>query len=160
MERLHSPWRSKYIASIDEQQKGDCIFCTAMKNDDDEKSLIVLRSNLTFVIMNLYPYNSGHLMVVPKRHIPSVTDLTDDESLEIMMNLRRMITSIQKIAHPDGFNIGSNIGRTAGAGIDQHVHFHLVPRWNGDTNFLPVLSDTKMISEDMKEFWRKLREIV
>ncbi len=97
-------------------------------------------------------------MIVPYRHVPSITDLTNDESLEVMVQLRKMVSALQKISHPDGFNMGSNIGRSAGAGIDQHVHFHLVPRWQGDTNFMPILSDTKMISEDIKDLWRKLRE--
>ncbi len=158
MEQLHSPWRSKYIASFYDKNKDDCIFCTAGTSADDEQHLVITRGKLTFSIMNIYPYNSGHLMIVPYRHVPSLTDLTDDESLEVMVHLRKMISALQKISHPDGFNIGSNIGRSAGAGIDQHVHFHLVPRWQGDTNFMPILSDTKMISEDIKDLWRKLRE--
>src|SRR5262249_47189195 len=105
-----------------------------------------------------YPYNSGHLMVVPYRHVPSIVDLSDEESSEAIVLLKKMIKALQHISHPDGFNIGSNIGRTAGAGIDQHVHFHIVPRWNGDTNFMPVLADTKVISEDMLQMLSKLRK--
>jgi ATP adenylyltransferase len=160
MERLHSPWRSKYIASFYDQAKGECIFCHARENKNDEQNLVVLRGELSFVIMNIYPYNSGHLMIVPNRHVPSIIDLNDDESLDIMKNLKKMMSAIQKISHPDGFNLGSNVGRTAGAGIDQHVHFHIVPRWNGDTNFMSVISDTKTISEDIKDLWRKLRAIL
>jgi len=107
--------------------------------------------------MNLFPYNSGHLMVVPYRHVPTLLELTQDESSEVMSLLKQMTSALQKIMKPDGFNIGSNIGRPAGAGIDGHVHFHIVPRWNGDTNFMPVLSDTKMISEDLKATFMKLR---
>lgn len=158
MERLYSPWRSKYIASFRDKEKDECIFCAAKDSKNDEENLVIIRGKHTFAIMNIFPYNSGHLMIVPNRHVPSITDLTDDESLEIMVNLRRMISALRKISHPDGFNIGSNIGRTAGAGIDQHVHFHIVPRWSGDTNFMPVLSDTKLVSEDIKELWRKIKD--
>ena len=162
MERLFSPWRSKYIETFIHARtaEGQCILCTACAENRDDERLIVMRGALCYVIMNLYPYNSGHLMVAPYRHVAALIDLTDDESSEIMSLLKRMTRALQEVSHPDGFNIGSNIGRTAGAGIDQHVHFHIVPRWNGDTNFMPILADTKMISEDMKETLRKLRDAV
>lgn len=99
-------------------------------------------------------------MIVPYRHIPNFLDLSDGESIEIMALLKRMTKALQAVSHPDGFNIGSNLGRTAGAGIDQHIHFHIVPRWNGDTNFMPILAETKMISEDMKGTLVKLRNVV
>ena len=160
MERLFSPWRSKYIESFSKSkdEKEECILCTAYQDRNDEERLIVARGKLCFVLMNLYPYNSGHLMVVPYRHVPSFMDLSDDEMMEIMSLIRTMIKKLQSVSHPEGFNIGSNIGRAAGAGIDQHIHFHIVPRWSGDTNFIPVLSDTKIISEDMKVTWKKLKE--
>lgn len=110
------------------------------------------------MIMNLYPYNSGHLLVVPYRHIPSLIDLNSEESIELMRLLQQMMRALQQVLHPDGFNIGSNVGRTAGAGIDQHVHLHVVPRWNGDTNFLPILADTKVISDDMRKTLLDLRK--
>jgi ATP adenylyltransferase len=160
MERLHSPWRSKYIESFSQSKEDteECVFCKALKEQQDEKNLILIRGNFCFVIMNLYPYNSGHLMIVPYRHVPSIIDLSDEETTESMMLIKQMIKAIKIVSHPDGFNIGSNIGRTAGAGIDKHVHFHIVPRWSGDTNFLPILADTKMISEDMRETYRKLKQ--
>ncbi|MBI4548035.1 MAG: HIT domain-containing protein [Ignavibacteriae bacterium] len=159
MQRLFSPWRSKYIEKFfhSEDEEGKCVLCEAFQANNDDEHFIIMRGKLCFVIMNLFPYNSGHLMIVPYRHIPNLTELTDDESLEIMALLKKMTVALQRVSHPDGFNIGSNIGRTAGAGIDQHVHFHIVPRWNGDTNFMPTLADTKMISEDMKETLVKLR---
>jgi ATP adenylyltransferase len=159
MKRLYSPWRSQYIESFAHQDPHDttCVLCTAHTDKRDDDRYIVTRGRYCYVVMNLYPYNSGHLMIVPYRHIASLRDLTDEESLEIMRLLKRMAAALEKVSHPDGFNCGSNIGRTAGAGIDQHIHFHIVPRWNGDTNFLPVLADTKMISEDMRETLRKLR---
>jgi ATP adenylyltransferase len=160
MDKLFSPWRSKYIETFSKPKddKGECILCKAFQDNNDDAHFIVTRGKLCYVIMNLFPYNSGHLMVVPYRHTSLFTDLSDEESLEVMTLLKKMMKVLQIVSHPDGFNIGSNIGRTAGAGIDQHVHFHIVPRWNGDTNFLPVLADTKMISEDMEETLKKLRK--
>ena len=160
MERLFSPWRSKYIETFSqpEDTKNGCVLCKAYQDHNDDQHFIVTRGKLCFVIMNLYPYNSGHVMIVPYRHTPSLIDLSEDESLEVMLLLKKMMKALQVVSRPDGFNIGSNVGRTAGAGIDQHVHFHIVPRWNGDTNFMPVLADTKMISEDMKETLHKLRK--
>ncbi len=160
MRRLFSPWRSQYIASFSEKDKADkeCVLCKAYRANDDDEHFIVMRGKLCYVVMNLFPYNSGHLMIVPFRHAPSLIDLTEAESAEVMSFLKSMTLALKKIMHPDGFNIGSNIGRTAGAGIDEHVHFHIVPRWNGDTNFMPVLAETKMISEDMRETLLKLRK--
>jgi ATP adenylyltransferase len=160
MERLFSPWRSKYIESFSRKTaEGEkCVLCNAIEAGDDDEHLIVTRGKSCFVIMNLYPYNSGHVMIVPYRHTRDFIGLTPDESNEVMSLLQRMTVALQKVSHPDGFNIGSNIGRTAGAGIDEHVHFHIVPRWNGDTNFMPILAETKMISEDMKETLIKLRK--
>jgi ATP adenylyltransferase len=160
MERLFSPWRSKYIETFSHASgaEGKCVLCAAHEEHDDDKHLIVARGAHTYVIMNLYPYNSGHVLAVPYRHVATLVDLSDDESHEIMSFLKRMTAALQSVSGPDGFNIGSNIGRTAGAGIDRHVHFHLVPRWNGDTNFMPVLGDTKTISEDMNVTLLKLRK--
>ena len=160
MQKLFSPWRSKYIETFSQptDEKGECILCKAFRDNRDDENFIVTRGKLCYVVMNLFPYNSGHLLIVPYRHTPDLTDLTDDESLEIMTLFKKMMQALRKVSKPDGFNLGSNIGRTAGAGIDQHVHFHIVPRWNGDTNFMPILADTKMISEDMKETLLRLRK--
>ncbi len=159
MERLFSPWRSRYIETFTAPKTAgsECILCAAARDGRDDEHFVVTRGALSYVIMNLYPYNSGHLMIVPYRHVPAFTDLTDEECLEIMTHLRAMMRALQTAVHPDGFNMGANIGRTAGAGLDQHIHLHLVPRWNGDTNFMPVLADTKLISQDMKDTLAKLR---
>jgi len=159
MDKLFSPWRSKYIESFSKtkDEKGGCVFCNA-QNGSDEEHRIISRGTTCFIIMNLYPYNSGHIMVVPYRHLQELSDLTDEESLEIMQLLQKMISALRKVSHPEGFNFGANLGRPAGAGIDQHIHFHLVPRWSGDTNFMPVLADTKLISEEMNDTWKKLRD--
>jgi ATP adenylyltransferase len=160
MQKLFSPWRSKYIESFSSQNSGneECIFCSAIQENNDDKRLVVTRGKTCFVVMNLFPYNSGHVMIVPHRHLPDFIDLTEKEMVEIMQLTKKMIIALRKVSKPDGFNIGTNIGRTAGAGIDQHVHIHVVPRWNGDTNFMPVLADTKMISEDIKKTLHKLRK--
>jgi ATP adenylyltransferase len=158
MNRLFSPWRSRYIQSFSGKQAPDeCVLCTAHKSGADEEHLIPARGKTCFVIMNLYPYNSGHVLVVPFRHTGPDFGLTPEESVEMMDWLHKITGALRKISRPDGFNIGANVGRTAGAGIDQHLHFHVVPRWNGDTNFMPVLDDTKIISEDMRETFEKLR---
>jgi len=159
MKKLFSPWRSKYIETFADGGKNDkgCTFCKAAEADRDDANFIIKREAKCFAIMNLYPYNSGHLMIVPYRHVPTLLDLSDEETAGIMLLLKKTTLALQSVSKPDGFNIGANIGRSAGAGIDTHVHFHLVPRWNGDTNFMPVLTDTKLISEDMKEMLVKLR---
>jgi ATP adenylyltransferase len=159
MERLFSPWRSKYIESFSspKHDNQECVFCSALASNDDEGRLIVHRGKYSFAVLNLFPYNSGHLMVIPNRHISDLVNLSDNESLEIMRTLQMLVKGLKDISQPDGFNIGSNLGRSAGAGIDQHLHFHLVPRWRGDTNFMSTLSDTKIISEEINETWKKLK---
>ena len=160
MDKLFSPWRSKYIETFSQagDPKDECVLCRAHRERDDDQQRIVTRGRHCFVIMNRYPYNSGHLLIVPYRHTPDLADLTDEESREVMSLLKQMTIALRSVSRPEGFNIGSNIGRIAGAGIDQHVHFHIVPRWNGDTNFMPVLADTKVISEDMAATLLKLRK--
>ncbi len=155
MERLWAPWRIGYILS-DKKEQG-CIFCNALKANNDEEKLILYRSKHSFIIMNLYPYNAGHIMAVPNRHINTPLELTEDEQLDLFKLVNLGIKTIQKVMKPDGFNLGMNLGKTAGAGIDDHIHIHIVPRWNGDTNFMSTVSDTKVISEALKETYNKLR---
>lgn len=160
MERLWSPWRSQYIATFSEKtvmKKETCAMCEAYKSNDDDERLIVWREKNCFIVMNLYPYNSGHLMIVPYRHTGNISNLNENETKEIMQLLCKLSEVLRSVMNADGLNIGCNVGRVAGAGIDNHIHFHIVPRWNGDTNFLPVLSDTKVISEEMKDTLLKLR---
>jgi ATP adenylyltransferase len=161
MQRLFSPWRSKYIESFHEPASKDasCVLCAAHADPSDEHHLVVLRGKSCYALLNKYPYNSGHLMVVPYRHTADFASLTGEESAEMMLVLQRLSAGLAEVLHPDGFNLGSNLGRSAGAGIEQHLHFHIVPRWNGDTNFMPVLDDTKVVSEDMTSTWRKLRAL-
>jgi len=162
MERLYSPWRSKYIKSfkvhsLDKKDEG-CIFCAALENKNDEERLLVYRGKLAFVIMNLYPYNSGHMMVVPNRHTSEFQSLSSDELAECTSLLQTSQKALEELSHPHGYNIGMNLGKAGGAGIDDHLHWHIVPRWNGDTNFMPTIADVKMVSEDMERQWEKLHE--
>lgn len=158
MEKLWSPWRSQYIESFKEKnEKCNCIFCSAKEDDiNDKNSLVVLKGIYTFIVLNLYPYNNGHLMVVPYKHINTLADLNDEEKIEIFNNIELSVKALKKISSPDAFNIGVNLGRAAGAGIDDHIHFHVVPRWNGDTNFMPVLGEVKILSQDLLDTKNKL----
>ena len=162
MKRMWSPWRSKYIEGFKSppaRKSRTSLFSKALNDADDDKHLIVWRGPLCFVIMNLYPYNSGHLLIVPNRQTSSLEDLTAEEMTEIMQTTRRSIRALTTVMKPQGFNFGANLGRVSGAGVDDHIHFHVVPRWNGDTNFMPVLSDLKVISEDMTDTLHKLRKV-
>ena len=158
MEKLWSPWRSKYIESLSKKKDDDeCIFCEAAKNDvNDSENLLVRKGELTFTLLNLYPYNNGHLMIVPFRHIGDLDDLSIQEGSEVFRELQLARRALLDISQPQGFNIGANLGRVSGAGIDEHIHFHIVPRWSGDTNFMPVLGGVKVISQELKETKLKL----
>ncbi len=162
MDRLWSPWRSKYIESFNDKKpdrEDYCLFCDTLNTPEkDEQKYVLYRGTRCYVIMNLYPYNSGHLMIVPHRHVSAFTEMTDDEYLEIMQLIRRCCEALTKTMHPHGFNVGANIGRVSGAGIEHHIHFHIVPRWSGDTNFMPVLGDTKVISEEMSKTYHKIKK--
>jgi len=154
---LWAPWRIEYIRSPKHE---GCIFCDFPKENRDRERLILYRGEKAFVIMNNYPYNPGHVMVVPYRHVAKWEDLTDEELLDIMRLSQLMIKAIKKAMKPDGFNMGVNLGRVAGAGIDSHVHLHIVPRWNGDTNFMPVIADTKVIPESLEEAYEELKKAI
>ncbi len=162
MERLVSPWRSKYISTFSSgaEAQGECVLCAAHRKGGAEDQMLVSRGKTAYVVMNHYPYNSGHLMIVPYRHVNDIALLTAEETAEVMKLTKLMMAALREVVHPDGFNFGANVGRPAGAGIEQHIHFHLVPRWNGDTNFMPVLADTKLVSDDMANTLRKLRDVV
>jgi ATP adenylyltransferase len=155
MERLWAPWRLEYIKASQHEDEG-CIFCEKPKENNDQKNLIVHRSQHCFVILNKYPYNNGHLMVVPYAHESDLNNLSDDILLDIQHLLQLSLRALQETMEPHGINIGVNLGRSAGAGIVDHIHYHMVPRWNGDTNYMPVLAGTKVVSEALIESWKKL----
>lgn len=161
MEKLWSPWRSKYIESFkSDEDKSKCIFCQMVDlKPDDKDNLLVHQAKFAFIVLNLYPYNNGHLMIVPKRHTNDFPGLTKDELAECMELLQKSEIALRKVMSPHGFNIGANIGRVSGAGIEEHIHLHMVPRWNGDTNFMPVIGEVKVISQDLLETKLKLLEV-
>lgn len=148
MEHLWAPWRIGYILGYKDT---GCIFCTKPAESDDRKNYILERCEKSFVVMNIFPYNIGHLMVSPYRHIAEMSQLTDEELLELMRVTAKWVDIVKEALDAQGFNIGVNLGRVAGAGFDQHIHFHIVPRWNGDTNFMPVLGDTRILNRSLDE---------
>ncbi|HEX9415912.1 MAG TPA: HIT domain-containing protein [Gaiellaceae bacterium] len=153
--QLWAPWRLEYIQSADEQE--GCLFCTAPAGDDEE-ALIVKRGTLAFAMLNKFPYASGHLMVAPYRHVREFGDLEDEEALELHRLAGQGMGALAAMYSPQGYNVGWNLGRIAGAGVVDHVHLHLVPRWAGDTNFMPVLADVKVLPEHLLDTRRKLAD--
>ncbi len=154
---LWAPWRIEYIEKDKEEEQG-CIFCEKPKQNKDRENLILLRSDYSFIIMNRYPYNSGHLMIVPYEHKKDFEMLNNDEIIDINNLIRIAIKVLKDVMKPDAFNIGINLGKSAGAGIDEHLHYHIVPRWNGDTNFMPVIFDTRVVPEALFRTYDKLKE--
>jgi len=155
MKRLWAPWRMTYILS--DQNEDGCIFCAGDDRGEYDERLILYAGSLSMVMMNRFPYNNGHLLVAPSRHVPELEHLSDKEMLNILHMVRRSIDILKKIMNPEGFNVGLNLGRVAGAGMEAHMHFHIVPRWNGDTNFMTVLGDVRVIPEHIRETYKILR---
>ena len=155
MEQIWAPWRIEYIRR--EKPEG-CILCEKPKQSSDAMNYILYRGDKNFVIMNAYPYNPGHLMIAPYRHIANLEELTDEELHEHFAIVRQSVNVLKQAFNPGGFNIGINMGKVAGAGIDEHVHTHVVPRWQGDTNFMPVLSGVRVIPEALAETYEKLKD--
>ncbi|MEM2095121.1 MAG: HIT domain-containing protein [Candidatus Caldarchaeum sp.] len=156
MDRLWAPWRMNYIKTA--KETAECIFCEAAKTSDDASKYVVHRGEKSLIIMNLYPYNNGHLMVSPYRHIPSILEMDDNEMLDVMRLLKMAVVLVRKALNPEAFNIGVNIGKYAGAGIEDHIHFHVVPRWRGDTNFMTTLSNTRVLPETVDQTYKRLLE--
>lgn len=153
MKRIWAPWRNRFI--YQRKIKG-CIFCQAIKSDDDHKHYVIKRNEFSFAMLNIYPYNNGHIIVAPNNHRKSLTLLKPAELNDIIFLVNEMTELIDNILKPQGYNIGANIGKVAGAGFPGHVHIHIVPRWDGDTNFAPVISHTKIISESLDSLYQKL----
>ena len=154
-DKIFAPWRIGYIQATKDE---GCILCDLPREERDEENLILHRGKSSFIIMNRYPYNPGHLMIAPYKHVGVIEELDTDEIYEIIDLCKLAIRVIKSCMEPDGFNIGMNLGRIAGAGIDDHIHLHIVPRWSGDTNFMPVLAGTDVIPEALKETYKKLKE--
>jgi len=156
MKRIFAPWRYKYVCDPDSE---GCIFCKAVNSDDDTRSGVLFRGEFSFVIMNIYPYNNGHVMVAPYKHTGDFKELSEDEMLEMSTLIQEWQEVIKKAMKPEGFNIGMNLGRIAGAGFEEHLHYHLVPRWSGDTNFMPIIGQTKVVPMSIDEAYDLLLKV-
>jgi ATP adenylyltransferase len=159
MEIKFTPWRMAYIKSADAPANDECVLCAKGREPADVASLVLYRGATCYVLMNLYPYNPGHLMVTPYAHTADLPGLDAATAAELLNLARRSVGLLGQELQPDGFNIGMNLGRTAGAGIDEHLHMHIVPRWNGDANFMPIVGGTKLIPEALDQTYAKLRPL-
>ena len=159
MEQLWAPWRVRYITKIIKSTRG-CVFCNIFKEKKDKKNFIITRTKYSYSVLNIYPYNNGHVLIVPNRHVNDLSKLKREERNGLMDLLDSTKALIDGIMHPNGYNIGINLGKAAGAGFPKHVHIHLVPRWTGDVNFMPVTGHTKVISQSLKSLHEKLLKAV
>ena len=155
MKVLWAPWRMEYILSGDTNE--GCIFCPGNGRNNDAERLILYVGRKSIIMMNKYPYNNAHLLVAPNRHLPGLDQLSSEESLDLLIKVREAIKILKKIMGPEGFNVGLNLGRVAGAGVEEHMHFHIVPRWNGDTNYMTVFGDVRIIPEHIRATYGKLK---
>ncbi|HLJ23967.1 MAG TPA: HIT domain-containing protein [Candidatus Acidoferrales bacterium] len=156
MDYLWTPWRYRYVAEVKNQT--GCVFCSAHNANNDEEWLIVRRAVKNFIILNRYPYTSGHVMIVPYAHTADFAGLERETAAEMMLLSQRVQEALDDVYHPDGFNLGMNLGRSAGAGIADHLHMHLLPRWTGDTNFMTTVSETRMEPEELSVTYTRLRK--
>lgn len=156
MDSLHAPWRIEYILSPKEEMRAG-LFTRIAQSSDDEANLVVARDRTCYALLNRYPYNGGHLMVVPYKESPDFEGLTDEECADLWKLVRRCINALKAAMKPDGFNVGINLGKVAGAGIHEHLHIHIVPRWIGDTNFMPVIAGTSVLPDALTEIAAKIR---
>lgn len=157
MERIWAPWRGEYIEDSIKGHKS-CVFCEIQKTPPSKENLLVFKNDYAMVVMNKFPYNNGHILVMPLKHVVSFDELSENEFIELNNLLKKAIRVIKKVYSPEGLNIGLNMGRVSGAGIDKHIHYHVVPRWNGDTNFMPVTGQTKIISEHIISSYEKIKK--
>lgn len=158
MERIWAPWRQSYVTNA--QADAGCIFCPDQAGRDDRERLILTRSDHSLMMLNRYPYSGGHLMVAPLRHTAGLDDLSDAELLDLTHLLRRGCALLRRVATPDGFNVGINLGKAAGAGVAEHLHIHIVPRWNGDSNFMTVVGDVRVIPDGLTEAYDRLSRVL
>jgi ATP adenylyltransferase len=155
--RIWAPWRLAYVKDASKDIEEECIFCAKPAEDDDEANLIVHRGESCFVLLNLFPYTNGHLMVAPYEHTGRLQDLSPETVAEMMALAQQAMNGLERAYNPHGYNIGFNQGRVAGAGFEHHIHLHVVPRWGGDTNFMPVIADTKVMPQTLEESYDALR---
>ena len=154
MDQLWAPWRLSYVTTNKPEADADvCFICRGLAQDDDPANLIALRTPLSVVVLNRYPYNNGHLLIAPRTHKGQPDELTAEETLEVQQTICRCIATLGELMQPHGYNVGLNLGRAAGAGLPGHLHWHVVPRWNGDTNFMPVLADARVIVQSLEALY-------
>lgn len=163
MKIIYAPWRHKYVSKTTrsgdrKKMKNECVFCEKFASNEDEKNLILKRFNNSAIVMNLHPYNAGHLMVMPIEHKAELHELNQETRAELMEVVNIATKALQKVMNPNGFNVGINLGMAGGGGLPSHLHIHVLPRWNGDTNFLATLGNTKVICSDFNELYKKLRD--
>ena len=161
LERFSAAWRESYVSGDDAVRnsldEGECVFCVLASESPSEESGVLLVTESSFVTLNAYPYGSGHLLVLPRRHVGTMGELNDAEYLDFSIALRRTVTALEAAYGADGMNVGMNLGRAAGAGIPKHLHAHALPRWNGDTNFMTAIGETRVLPESLVSTWRKVR---
>lgn len=155
MDKLWAPWRVKYVTELIDKTRS-CVFCRILKEKNDKKNLIFVRTSLSYAVLNLFPYNNGHILILPNRHVADFGDLSQEESADLWRLVNYAKTLLDKTIKPDGYNVGINLGRVAGAGFPGHLHVHVVPRWKGDVNFMPVVAQTKVISQSLKVLYAKV----
>ncbi len=154
MKVLWAPWRMEYVSS--DNNKGECIFCTGDDRSQDERRFILFIGNRSIVLMNRFPYINGHLLIAPLRHVSTLNALSPEEKLDLITMVEKSIGVLKEVMNPEGFNVGLNLGKIAGAGLEDHIHFHVVPRWNGDTNYMTVFGEVRVIPEHIQATYRKL----
>ena len=154
MDRLWTPWRFDYIRSVDKEIS--CVFCRIVKETCDKENLVLFRGSHSFIVMNLYPYTSGHLLIVTNRHITFLSDATQEELAEIIKLGQHCEIALRNEYHPQGYNMGFNLGRSAGAGVEHHLHMHVLPRWTGDSNFVSVVGETRVLPEELPDSYERL----
>lgn len=158
VDRIWAGWRLRYIEQAEElSERSECIFCSIPELSDEE-GLVVHRDELVYVVLNLYPYGTGHCMVLPYRHVWNLSEATEAEACQIMAVTRRTVSVLDAVYKPQGYNLGANLGRAAGAGIPEHLHMHVLPRWRGDTNFMTTIGAVRMLPEDLADTWRRVRD--
>ena len=159
MDHMWSPWRSSWVANAAQEDRGN-IFLRMLEEHNDEKNFILWRGERMFVVMNLYPYNNGHLLIVPNRRVEMYNELTEEEQTDLAATLRHVVEWIDAALNPDGYNIGMNLGRAGGAGIPQHLHMHVVPRWSADTSFMSSTADIRVIPETLRQTFERIRAVI
>ena len=157
MERIWAPWRIEYVR--DDSKEDGCFLCRACEEDSDRENLVLWRTEHSLCILNRYPYNNGHILVAPRAHVPDISDVSEEELMDQMRCIRRCKDDLTRAVEPDGFNVGLNLGRAAGAGLTTHMHWHIVPRWDGDSNFMLTSAGTKVIPESLFELWDLLQQV-